>query len=356
MAGLHTWLHRGVGDVVSAGDVTLPPYYPDLPEVRSDIARHYNNIRTMDRRVGEILAALDEDGLADDTIVIWTADHGDGLPRAKRELFDSGLRVPMIVRWPEKYRPPGVEPGDIDHRLTSFVDLAPQILEWAGVTPPEFIQGRPFLTGAPRRYVYAARDRIDRYGDRQRAVRDDRYKYIRNYHPDEPGAMRIAFRQHLASARALRSAYEAGELDAAQRRWFEPRGAEELYDLATDPHEVVNLTNHPAYKQTLERMRGALASWQERVADLGAIPEAELAERFWPGGSEPVTASPNFEQQGGAIHIRCSTPGASIGYRVGGGAWKLYVSPLPRPEHGTTLEAKAVRYGWAESEVVGFTP
>jgi arylsulfatase A-like enzyme len=152
MAGLHTWLHRGVGDVVSAGNVTLPPYYPDLPEVRGDIARHYNNIRTMDRRVGELLAALEEDGLADDTIVIWTADHGDGLPRAKRELFDSGIRVPMIVRWPEKYRPSGIEPGDLDHRLISFVDLAPQILDWAGVAPPESIQGRPFLKGAPRRW------------------------------------------------------------------------------------------------------------------------------------------------------------------------------------------------------------
>ena len=130
-------LEEPVAAQVSPDDVLLPPYYPDTPVVRADLARHYNNIAYMDREVGQILQALEGDGLADSTIVIWTTDHGDGLPRAKRELFDSGIKVPMIIRWPEAYRPAGVAPGEVDARLISFVDIAPTILVLAGVPVPE---------------------------------------------------------------------------------------------------------------------------------------------------------------------------------------------------------------------------
>jgi arylsulfatase A-like enzyme len=348
----------GHDDVVAPEDVAVPPYYPDTPTVRRDIARHYNNIHKMDEEVGAVLEALDRDGLSDSTIVIWTTDHGDGLPRAKREVFDSGIRVPMIVRWPDALRPADLEPGGEDARLVSFVDLAPTVLAMAGLAAPDYMVGRDFSSADPaelREYVYAARDRMDEVPDRQRAVRDRRYKYIRNYQPDAPGAQHIAFRQNLDIMEELWSLRQGGSLDPAAARWFEPRSSDELYDTVSDPHEIEDLAGDPTHAATLERLRGALDAWLARTEDLGAIPESELAERFWPGGVEPVTPSPSAEVQrvgaGVRVSLTCSEPGASLGYRVDGGRWRLYAEPFELRD-GESVTAKAVRYGWRESDEV----
>jgi arylsulfatase A-like enzyme len=353
MGIFQTWLHWDGEEVVRPGEVDVPPYYPDTPEVRSDIARHYNNIYTMDLRVGELLAELERDGLADDTIVIWSTDHGDGLPRAKREIFDSGIRVPMIIRWPDRFRPIDAEPGRLDHRLISFVDLAPQILELAGVAIPDVMDGRPFIDTPPRKYVFAAKDRMDEVSDRQRAVRDDRYKYIRNYAPGSVAAQPLAFRENLLIMRSLWTAWKEGGLDASQRRWFEGRPEEELYDLVADPHELVNLAESADHAETLVRLRGALEAWQTNVADLATEPEALMAERMWPGGKSPVTARPSTTRIGDELRITCTSEGASIGYRINDDdAWQLYTDPIHITKSVTRIDAKAVRYGWAESDAI----
>jgi hypothetical protein len=229
----------------------------------------------------------------------------------------------------------------------------------AGLAVPDYMVGRDFSSDDPadlRRYVYAARDRMDAVPDRQRAVRDSRYKYIRNYEPDDPGAQRIAFRQNLDIMEELWSLWESGSLDPAAARWFEHRSPEELYDIVSDPHELEDLAGDPEHATTLERLRGALDAWLAGTEDLGAIPETELAERFWPGGVEPVTPSPSAEvQRAGAEGVRvsltCSESGASLGYRVDGGRWRLYAEPFELRD-GETVTAKAVRYGWRESDEV----
>jgi arylsulfatase A-like enzyme len=350
------WGHE---DVVAPEAVRVPPYYPDTPAVRRTLARHYNNIHKMDEDVGAVLDALERDGLADSTIVIWTTDHGDGLPRAKRELFDSGIRVPMVVRWPAALRPAALAVGSADPRLVSFVDLAPTLLAMAGLPAPDYMVGRDFTSDdakQQREYVYAAKDRMDEVPDRQRAVRDRRFKYIRNYRPEEPGASHIAYRDHLDIMRELWSLWEDGALDPVAARWFEPRATEEFYDTRSDPHETRNLAREPEHAATLDRLRGALDAWLARTGDLGAIPEPELAERLWPGGVEPVTPPPSARvREAGAGRVRvtldCSEPGASLGYRIGGGHWRVYREPLEISVVGTLL-VKAVRYGWRESEEV----
>ena len=353
MGFLQTWLHWDGKNVVRPDEVEVPPYYPDTPEVRSDIARQYDNIYTMDLRVGELLAELERDGLAEDTIVIWSTDHGDGLPRAKREIFDSGIRVPMIIRWPDRFRPGDAEPGRLDHRLISFVDLAPQILALAGVPVPDVMDGRPFIDTPPRSYVFAAKDRMDEVPDRQRAVRDERYKYIRNHAPGTVAAQPLAFREHLSSMRSLWTEWKEGRLDASQRRWFEPRPEEELYDLAADPHELVNLANSAEHAETLARLRVALETWQTNVPDLATEPEALMAERMWPGGQSPVTARPSITRVGDKVRITCASEGASIGYRVNDDdAWQLYSDPIRLTKNVTRIDAKAVRYGWTESDSI----
>lgn len=343
----------GGDDPTPPAAVTVPPFYPDTPVVRADLARHYDNIHQMDEAVGRVLTRLETDGLADSTVVIWTSDHGDGLPRAKRELLDGGIRVPMIVRWPEAWRPPGVVPGSADEQLISFVDLAPTVLELAGVTAGEALPGRSFVSrrSPPRQYVYAARDRMDEVVDRQRAVRDHRFKYIRSERPTLPGGHALAFRDQLDIVRELRRLYESGGLDRAQSLWFLAPGRERLFDTRNDPWELHDLASDPAHGEVLARLRAALDAWRARTGDLHAIPEDEMVARFEPRGAPEQTPPPTIAVAGRRISIHSDTPGASLGYRIDGDRWRLYTEPFDAPP-GARVRAKAVRYGWDESAVV----
>jgi N-sulfoglucosamine sulfohydrolase len=344
-------LEDPVPEMVQAADVQLPPYYPDTETVRDDLARHYNNIAAMDRQVGDILDRLEADGLADSTIVIWTTDHGDGLPRAKRELFDSGIHVPMIIRWPKTYRPAGVLPGQIESRMISFIDLAPTILTLAGAAVPEYVQGRSFLPGAvsPRQYIFASRDRIDEVADRQRAVRDDRYKYIRSWYPNQPGGHALGFRENVDMVREMRTMYREANLNAVQRQWYEPPGEERLFDVLQDPHETHDLSGDPAYRAVLQRMRDEMDDWLLRTGDSSDEPEEAMVARFQPGGERGRTPSPLIQLSDGLVTLRPAGPGHSLEYRLDDGRWQVYLAPFDAPAKAA-LEARAVRYGWEESD------
>ena len=312
----------------------------------------------MDSEIGNILQQLQADGLADDTIVIWTTDHGDGLPRGKRELYDSGIHVPMIIRWPERFRPSGAQPGTLDSRLISFVDLAPTVLALAGIDAPTHLQGYDFSDpGAEEReYVYAARDRIDEVPDRQRAARDERYKYIRSWYPEQGGGHPLDFRDNIDMVREMRAMYEAGELNAVQRLWFEAPGEEQLYDLEVDPFEVNNLAKYPTYKSELERLRGALDAHLARTGDWSDTSEAEMIAGFLLDGEQRVTPAPMIEVVDGSLMLTSSEDGASLAYRFSGGPWRLYTGPVPLRPPASEIEARAVRYGWEESDIVAYEP
>ena len=276
--------------------VPVPPYYPNTPTVRADIARHYNNVAVMDRDVGEILAKLEEDGVAENTVVVFMTDHGDGLPRAKRWLYDSGLHVPLIARWPGR-----LERGNVEHELVSGVDLAPTFLALAGVSVPEYMHGRVFLGPDAQEepaFVYAARDRIDESPDTVRALRDRRFKYIRNVRPEQPYVLPGSFRDQMPMMEEMLALDAAGNLERDASLWFrDTRDPEELYDTEADPHEVLNLAADPSHRERLQRMRDALDLWLDESGDLGLIPESELGERFWPSGHQPVTAPPVFDRR-----------------------------------------------------------
>jgi N-sulfoglucosamine sulfohydrolase len=256
----------------------LPPYHPDLPEVRQDWARYADVITKMDQEVGKVLRELEEDGLAKNTIVFYFSDHGAGMPRSKRWLYDSSLRVPMIVRFPD-----GKGAGTTSDRLISFVDYGPAVLTLAGVNVPAAMQGKPFLGEAaapPRDFIFGFRDRMDERIDLLRCVRDARYKYIRNYMPHRPWAQHVSYMYEMPTMKAWRKAFDAGTLDPVQRRFFEPKPFEELYDAEADPHEVKNLAGDPAMAGTLDRLRAALDAWILEIKDLGFLPEPDLRTRF----------------------------------------------------------------------------
>lgn len=285
-------------DAVAA---TLPPYYPDTPATREDWGRAYDVITALDRWVGQKLEELEEAGLADSTIVFFWSDHGVGLPRAKRWVYDSGMLVPLIVSIPPKFRQGGQgNPGKIDDRLVSLMDLGPTVLNLAGVEVPRHVQGIPFLgprLSQPRQYVFAARDRMDERYDIIRAVRDKRYKYIRNYEPWKAYYQYMNTAEQGATMRELRTLHEQGKLPPQAERYFAAsKPVEELYDLYSDPHELENLSESPVHRQVLQRMRQAHQDWVVSTGDLGLIPEPEIDRREEELGSRyAILRQPNAD-------------------------------------------------------------
>jgi len=337
----------------------LPPYYPDTPIVRRDWANYYDLITAMDLRVAEFLKQLEDDGLAGNTVVFFYGDNGRGLPRAKRWIYDSGMHVPLIVRWPGK-----IKPGSVRDDLVGFVDLGPTVLSIAGVKVPSYMQGQAFLgeqTAPPKPYVFAARDRMDETYDIIRAARDKRFKYIRNFEPEKPYAQPINYMDQMPTMKEMRRLNAEGKLSGPQALFFRPtKPVEELYDTAADPHEVANLADSPEHQETLKRMRAALDKWMKDTNDKGLIPEAEMNERARPGGKWSATAAPVITPNGGAFNgpvtvtIACPTEGASIAYATNGRGkrgWQLYGKEL-RITESTALRAMACRLGYKDSAEV----
>jgi len=349
--------------------IHLPPYFPDTPKVRESMARMYTNIERSDQELGELLQQLEDDGLAENTIVVHWSDHGP-LPRGKRWPYDSGIHVPLIVRWPGH-----IQAGTVSNDLVSTIDLGPAMLSAVGLPIPLHMQGQPFLGSRakpPRTYVFAARDRYDESYDMMRAVRDSRFKYIRNYRPELPYLLWIPYRNRHPILEEMWRLYARGELRESQLLMFQNRRpVEELYDTQADPYEIHNLADDPKEQENLQRLRRALDEWLEDVGDMGRIPETEMVRRWYPDGVQPQTAPvvfvPIAEPHAGRqpsvdnvnlpapalLQMHCATQGASIAYTFEEGDdvhWELYTGPLCLPAGTTALRAVAIRIGYKESE------
>ena len=238
----------------------------------------------MDQQVGQILAQLEEDGLAKNTIVVFFSDHGSGLPRYKRWPYRTGLQVPLIIRMPKKYQHLIDEaPGTETDRLVNLLDLAPSMLRLAKAQVPPTMQGIPFLgedRPAPREHMVAFRSRADDVYEVSRTVIDTRYLYLRNYMPHKPWIQEaVIFSNKKDSYRVLRQSWQEGKLPEAGLKMFSPKPLEELYDLQEDPHELNNLANFSEYTQTVERMRKLLRDWIINTRDTGFLPESEMMAR-----------------------------------------------------------------------------
>lgn len=324
----------------------LPPYYPDTPPMREAWARYSDNVTAVDHWAGALLDQLDADGLADRTLVVFWSDHGRGMPRAKRWPYEAGLHVPLLVRWPGR-----IAPSTVRTELVSLMDLGPTMLAAAGVPVPDHMHGRPLFDACgafaarPRQRVFGHSDRMTSAVDTIRTVRDARFRYIRNIHPDRPYLQHQEYCEGFSTWRELRRLqYEdsllrelggcGAALTAAQRGFLaESKPAEELYDVVADPHEVRNLAADPTLVDQLDRLRGALDAWCEQHGDLGLIPEDELIERWRPGGVEPTTAAPELTVVDGRVAAACATPGASIAWTVNPPVGEL--EPRPSPAEAT---------------------
>lgn len=338
-------------------DFPIPPYLPNTETVRRDMWKVYNNIAEMDRQVGAILDQLEADGLLDSTIIFFYADHGGPLPRQKRLIYDSGLNSPMIIRFPNKWGA-----GRIDSQLVSFIDFAPTVFSLAGIKPPDYLDGQAFLGPykAPeeRSYIHAAADRFDGFTDAIRAVRDHRFKYVRNYRPEQAYYLPVSYREQIPSMQELLKMNEEGTLNEYQRQWFRTRKPEEeLFDCINDPHELDNLAENEAYREKLEALRAEMDRWLLAIGDQPNLPEKELIQQLWNGKDEqPLTALPEYDLMQGKVSLSCPTEGASIGYQIlvdekKPDSWSVYTAPFSIPA-GSRAVVVAHRIGFKPSEAV----
>lgn len=263
----------------------LPPYLPDLPELRLDYARYSDRITEMDAQIGRYLDDLEKAGLAEDTIIIYMGDNGGILPRGKRYLYDTGVRIPLIVSIPPKYQHLSPFPtGSRVSEAVSFVDFLPTFLSLVGLDIPDYLQGRAFL-GKKRQepttdhLTFLFADRFDEFYGMRRAVTDGRWKYIRRFRPDRPAAPYSNYQFGQPGWNAWRDAWKSGTLQPPFRQiWESPQPSEQIYDLSSDPWEINNLADDANYRSQLDSLRDRLRDTMQQTVDLGVIPEGLYPE------------------------------------------------------------------------------
>jgi uncharacterized sulfatase len=367
-----------VPDEHRADAVDVPPYHPDTEVFRTAWKRYLELITQMDHWVGTILRQLDEDGLADNTIVVFWSDHGLGMPRGKRWTSELGFREPLLIRWPGR-----IAKGSVYDDPVALMDLAPTMLAMCDLAVPGHMHGDVLLgrDGTPRDrssdYVVSARDRMGEQEDTSRSIRDRRFRYTRHLHPDRSPMGHCEYPDHLATWAELRRLFAQ---EAQQQLAFgEPpsiltdlqrsivaagKPLEELFDVEADPHEQHNLAVLPEYAGIRERLSDALDAWLVKVGDLGQRPERELLAEWRPNGHRPRSADPVVQTDGGLITVTCPTDGAIVGWTTDpphdaaptgsafngyvddGRSWHLYAEPF-RP--GAPVWVKSWRIGFEAS-------
>lgn len=274
------------GGKVRPQDVRIPAFLPDTPTIRGDFAEYYNIMESMDREIGNWLAQLEHDGLADDTIIFYYGDNGGVLPRSKRYCYEEGLRVPLIVHVPPKWRHLApAAPGSVIDSPVTLIDLPATLLSIAGIPQPAQMTGTPLLgrrIGARKTYAFGIRDRMDERYDLVRTVTDGRWRYIRNYMPHRALGQHVGFEwEKQRSYREWDALHRAGKLTEQQARFFEPKAFEELYDLLSDPDQVNNRIADPAASKAARRLRRALDEHMMAVNDNGFLPEGAAGEGYF---------------------------------------------------------------------------
>ena len=373
------WMRAKQPLLIKPEDIDMKrfPYFPDDPVIRQDLARMYTNIALMDQEARNLVNDLKKSGLADNTIIIWFSDNGGPIPRGKRSLYITGTQVPFMVRLPDGYRS-----GEAEDRLCSFIDVPATILSLAGIKIPEYMHGRAFLgaqTSAPRDYVYGARDRFDEVVDRSAYVRDKRFQYVRNYITETCNYLHNEYALSMPMVLRLNQLRDEGKLNEKQMLYYKaPRPQEELYDLLNDPYELNNLASEPSFKHDFERLKKAFDEWNGSVnAVWNTKTEEEWIAGFKPNGLKKVVDNPVIENIDGKWSMSCTTPGASLVYKINyvtekpatqlpkaGGAitsigpgdpenngWILYTVPVTAAK-GEKVTVMACRAGYKSSEKI----
>ena len=264
---------------VNPNDLFVPPIFPDDSITRHALAVNYSNLVEMDRQMGEIISKLKQQDLYDNSYIFFYSDHGGPFPRHKRAIYETGTKVPLIIKFPNSF----MAKEKNNYQMLNFIDFAPTILSIIGLDIPEIYQGKAFLgaekSRSERKYIFSASDRFDEHPDRIRAVKSKKYKYIRNYNIDKPHALNVAYRNQMALMKNLNLLNESNLLSDKQKIWFQvPKSNEEFYDLQNDPFELNNLIEEKKFSKEINDLRIELDNWMNQINDLGDISEKELAQ------------------------------------------------------------------------------
>ncbi|MEQ1824714.1 MAG: sulfatase [Pirellula sp.] len=265
--------------------VHVAPYHPDTHVFRYTVAKYHDNIRKVDKEIGEVVDRLAQEGLLEDTFIFYFGDHGGVLPRGKGYAYESGLHVPLVVRVPNNYKHlVKYELGSKPNAFVQFVDLSATVLHLAGIEMPKGIDGRPFLGTdidvkevEARDEAFGYADRFDEKYDLVRTLRKGRYEYVRSYQPFNFDGLQNNYRYNMLAYREWRTLYHEGKLNDSQSQFFRTRPAEMLFDIESDPYEVNNLANRAESKPVLESMRQLLQVKVKSLPDLSFYPENYLA-------------------------------------------------------------------------------
>ncbi|MBX7248836.1 MAG: sulfatase-like hydrolase/transferase [Caulobacteraceae bacterium] len=328
---------------IDAARIVAPPYLPDTPAVRAALKARYQRIALLDRQVGEAVARLKQTGALSNTIIIVTARTGAPWPRGERTLYDSGVRTPLIVRYPD-----GRGRGSVNRALFSGVDLSPSIVSLARQRPMAWVQGRDRLSARPAppaSFAFSIQNRVGAVFERARAVRDGRYLFILNATP-KTRLWDLARRGDLYDA----VQGQGGAAPSLGPNQTNPRAEIELYDLRADPAQMRNLAADAGHVSDVQRLRAALIAFNGMTPDLSFDSTSDLRDRYQPAGQTPVTAPPVLRLVGNRVVMEALTPGSTIEWRLREtDRWTLYRGPVPLPKGGK-LQAKSSRYGFTDSD------
>ena len=258
----------------------VPPLFPNDSISKHSLAVNYSNLVEMDRQMGLIIDKLKDQGLYQDTYIFFYSDHGGPFPRHKRAIYETGTKVPLVIKFPSNIKPKEKRNSD----MLNFIDFAPTILSIVGgIDIPKIYQGQAFLGSKKnknkRKYLFTASDRFDEHPDRIRAVKNKKFKYIKNYNLNKPHALPVAYRNQMALMQNLNRLNESNLLSKNQKLWFQiPKKSEEFYDLENDPFELNNLIENKKYFEDIQNLRIALDNWMIEINDLGHLSEKELVD------------------------------------------------------------------------------
>ncbi len=354
--GFHD-ISRSDSGIQDSIHLIVPPYLPATQAVRNDMISMYTNIGIMDRQIGIIIDQLKNDGLMDSTIVCWFSDKGGPLPRQSGTLYDAGIHVPLIIRFPHSY-----SAGSYDDDLVSFVDFAPTVLSMAGIRIPDYIQGQAFLgrfrSGKIRTCIFAGSDRVGLNSDMSRIARDKQFAYLENFFPQKPYYLPGGAADNLASMQELLHLYKQDSLNRVQAEWLRTtKPEEEFYNLKNDPYEINNLSGDTVSRSEFTFLRTACANWMNSIGDVGMTPEKDIIQSFWPGGIQPRTENLDYLIRNQAVVLSCQSAGANIGYQIlpldsiPGEEWNIYKDPI-KITPDIRIVAVAQRIGYIASDTL----
>jgi len=332
-------------------EVELPPYYADTPFVRRDWANGLEQMQLVDRQVGVLLKRLEDEGLVENTLVFFIADHGGCHIRGKQFLYDGGIQIPMIVRWPGK-----IKPGQVSDDMVMSIDICATVLEAASIEPPKPLHGKSLFGQEvkDRKYIFAARDKMDETHDAMRAIRSKKFKLIQNLMPERPYLQYNEYKENSYPMLAeMNHMNLKGELTPEQAQFFAQKKPDiELFDVVKDPYELNNLADNPEYSEVKEELLGELQNWRTNVInDHGVSDEFRALETFPKKNSETTVdewvyknqENYDFKKTGWPSWYPTRTLKEWESVRV---QWESYVmreatETVPRPNIGLHAQEKA---------------